>query len=91
VPVPDLASKLIPEPRRLTLDEGHFALGGKPVSVTVPSGPEHEACREVLRATLRIAGATAPGGAREAQGNSFTLGEGAPLPALPAEGVAEQG
>ncbi len=49
---PALAAQLTPQPQELTLGEGHLALGNGPRPMQLPDGPEHEACRMVLKTTL---------------------------------------
>ena len=53
----ELLSRLTPQPQRLELKAGFFPLRGVAVTLAVPAGPEHEACRAVLDDALRAAGA----------------------------------
>ncbi len=86
----DLAASLLPPPRQLIPGEGSLLLAGRRLTARLPAGDAHSACREVVRAALRTAGARAVAGG-DADGDAFILGEGAPLPPLPEEGIAAQG
>lgn len=44
-----LAAALTPEPRQIDLQEGYYSPRGVSIPTRVPAGPEHEACRNVLR------------------------------------------
>ena len=85
-----LLDALTPQPQQLTLREGTLRLRGVGVSVRLPFGPEHEACRSVLRAALEAAGATATMGDEPSGENGFTVGDGAELPPLPEDGPAPE-
>lgn len=87
----DLASALVPSPQRIQLHEGSLPLGNAHVTVHVPGGPEHEACRAILREALQAAGATVQVRTTAANGpNQFTLQAGCDLPPLPKQGFAEE-
>ncbi len=84
-----LAEALTPQPQELTVQEGALPLRGASPAVALPEGAQHEACRSVVAAALEAAGvAPEPGGALP--GNTFTLGNGAPLPELPARGPSPE-
>ena len=88
---PGLVSRLTPQPQRLSLQDGFFSLRRVSVAVSVPSGPEHDACRTILDEALRSAGVTLPVRqlGRES-GNRFTFGAGCAVPPLPAAGHARE-
>lgn len=90
MPDTELASRLLPPVRELTLTEGRLALRGVEVSLALPAGAAHEACGLVVMDVLEAAGARVRVGTATAD-TSFRLGEGAPLPALPAEGHTDDG
>ncbi|HJN18933.1 MAG TPA: glycoside hydrolase family 20 zincin-like fold domain-containing protein, partial [Armatimonadota bacterium] len=65
-------------------------------TLAAPDGPEHEACRTVLREALDGVGSGDPTYERLAHdavaaGNTFAIGEAGELPDLPTEGQAEEG
>ncbi len=86
-----LVCRLTPQPQRVEVREGVLRLRGAAVSVAVPAGPEHEACRMVLVEALRAAGAAVD--VRQTQrenGNRFTLAAGCDVPPLPAKRNTEE-
>jgi hypothetical protein len=83
----ELISRLTPQPQRLSLEGGPFALRGASLTIAAPEGPQHEACRAVLEETLRAAGATVhtqPAARRDE--NRFSVGSSCAAPPLPTEG-----
>ncbi len=89
-PVAGLAMKLLPKPRELVTGDGVLLLAGRTLTVTLPPGAEHDACRTTVRSALRLVGARSTAGA-SVSGCSFRVGGGAPLPPLPMEGIAREG
>ena len=88
---PTLACRLTPQPQRVEVREGVFRLRGAAVSVAVPAGPEHEACRMVLVEALRAAGAAVDvRHAGRESGNRFTLAAGCNAPPLSAKRNTEE-
>lgn len=88
--MPALVSKLLPQPRQVTAAAGVLPLAGQTLSVSLPAGPEHDACRTTLAAALQRAGLTATAAAA-VPGCTFQVGAGATLPPLPTEGYAAEG
>lgn len=85
---PAIAAQLTPQPQQIAPQDGHFALRGTVQVVRLPAGPEHEACRSVLKQSLEQAGAVIRG--EDGEGNSFVVGRRAELPDLPRKGHAEE-
>jgi hypothetical protein len=80
----DLIARLIPEPQSLVLGQSYLPLRGVSLTVIVPAGPEHEACRTVLFDALRSIGATVRVSTiRREQGYQFTIGDDGDPPPLP--------
>lgn len=88
---PALLARLTPQPQQLTIEEGHLPLRGARLSLSVPRGPEHAACREVLETALEAAGAGVTVVLTDG-GYQFVEGDPPDLPPLPTAGPApEQG
>ncbi len=85
-----LQEGLTPQPQQLTVREGTLVLRGAHLTVSLPPGPPHEACRQVVTAALEAAGVALRSGGAEAAGNGFVIGQGATLPALPTSGPAPE-
>jgi hypothetical protein len=85
-----LRAALTPEPQEPIMGDGWLSLRGARLTLSVPEGPEHEACRAVLRAALEAAGARLRPEAAESEPNTFTIGRGADLPPLPQRGPAPE-
>ena len=85
-----LTSKLLPQPRQVSAGEGVLRLAGQTLDVSLPDGPEHDACRTVVLAALQRAG-LATTATTAAAGWTFHVGAGATLPALPTEGIVGEG
>jgi hypothetical protein len=90
-----LMLRLTPQPQRLIVQAGYFSLRGAAVTLAVPAGAEHEACRAVLDEALRAAGArvqvrqtgeknSGDKSAHDKSGNRFAVGSGCAVPPLPA-------
>ncbi|MCX6359432.1 MAG: family 20 glycosylhydrolase [Armatimonadetes bacterium] len=85
-----IGPKLLPEPRELTRRLGVFQIEEKSIRLRMPSGPEYAAAREAAREALRLAGAASISPSVATDG-LLQIGEGAPLPSLPTEGIASEG
>jgi len=86
---PSLIAALTPQPQRLTLGEGHFALAGREYLVELPGGSGNEACRDVLTTALTGSGVAAHPSV--AGSDLFVIGERGAIPDLPTEGHSEDG
>jgi pimeloyl-ACP methyl ester carboxylesterase len=86
--VPDIAAVLTPRPQHIAPGEGRFAITNGSWAVSLPDGPDHEACRSVLTTALRQAGATVQEG--RIDGHSFLIGQPVELPDLPSQGSADE-
>jgi len=85
-----LLEGLTPQPQQLTVRESSLLLRGAHLAVSLPPGPQHEACRSVAVAALEAAGATIRRDGGEQAENTFVVGAGAVLPALPERGPAPE-
>ena len=85
-----IAVRLVPQPRELHLANGSFVMHGFSGTLAVPDGPEHEACRTILDASMRsAAGANAALQLTSDSANRFTLGVEQSVPKLP-DGVSDE-
>ncbi len=86
--VSSIAAMLTPLPQHVTPGTGRFSLLEHDWTVSLPDGPDHAFCRDVLTTAFERAGMRV----REARGtgHSFVVGEPVELPALPNEGHAEE-
>ena len=85
--VNQIAAKLTPRPRHITLDEGDFPIASA-ATVAIPGGADYDACRNVLVTALRQAGAAAE--ERRIDGPSFVIGEHFELAGLPPTALVEE-
>ena len=85
-----LARNLLPQPRQVTASTGVLTSAGQAFDLSLPAGPEHEACRATLLAALQRAGAAGVPAVALAPGCSFRVGAGATLPPLPTAGYAQE-
>jgi len=83
-----LLRALTPQPQQLAVHDGALPLRGTHLSVRLPAGPEHEACRQAVTEALEAAGVLAEPADSLADGDGFAIGSGPVLPELPRRGPA---